>query len=165
MFSTRMLVLFAVLGVFGIGTHYMVQRARRVEADEAAQALPLVPDTADLSDKTAAVPAKGGRTLVIGAWTHKPDGTLDQVYLTCQDKDDPTYGKLNAIKLLWMGIGHKKVIVPGYITIGAEAQKIKPSEVADAWQRKVPGVYRVDYSAPAVRNSIFKGMEVEVAAP
>ena len=66
-----------------------------------------------------------------------------------------------AADLVWFNIG-KTVVLPKWFTSGKDAQKISSDKLQEAWEKRTPGVYKMDYSAPVVRKEVFKGHKVEV---
>ncbi len=96
------------------------------------------------------------RSAWVGAWTAKEDGSVKEVLLT---SDDPDFGTR---KLIWMKVG-KKVVLPGYMTTGANQGKtpMGVGETKQAWERREPGVFKIDYKP--VINEIFAGYKVEIA--
>lgn len=91
----------------------------------------------------------------IVAWSLDDKGKLNEVYILA-DGDADTH------KLIWMEIG-KKVILPNWYTFGKEAQALRSDKIEQAWNDGTPGVYKMDYSAPIVRQKVFAGYIVEVS--
>lgn len=92
-------------------------------------------------------------TAWIQAWTTKDDGSLDEIRIVTSDGVQG--------KLIWMSVG-KKAMLPEWFTHGNDAQKIRGGKALEqAWKDRVPGVYKMDYSDPVVRNTIFKDYEVD----
>ncbi len=87
-------------------------------------------------------------------------------YMTISGKDENGDLRMsNGKRLIYMELnrkdGKKHVVLPKWYTDGKEATMLRSDKIKAAWDDRMPGVWRMDYDSPVIKES-FKDCVIEV---